>query len=168
MGRFQVNVRMLALASMLAVGLTLVLGPGIAPAQHKACPAVPGMTEKECKEYKPSDWKPGRAVTYWYDTDGIDPGVAGCHVEVKGPTDRTPTGRSFPEGCLGGILIESNPGANEIHEHGNDVGNPNYVNCANWCKEVKKTKGGACITVSAGPAEPKVAPCKTSARCECK
>lgn len=144
----------------------LLLGASAATAQHKACPAIPGMQAKECREFTPPDAKPG-AMTYWYDTDGIDPGVAGCHVEVRGPNDKTPTGRSFGEACAGGLLVETNPDANVVHGHAGDVGNPNYVNCANWCTEAKGARGGACVPVTAGPSNPKVAPCTRSARCEC-
>ena len=30
-------------------------------------------------EFKPKDWEEGE-VTWWLDSDGIDPGEAGCHI----------------------------------------------------------------------------------------
>ncbi|MGI9289897.1 MAG: hypothetical protein ACR2QG_01310, partial [Gammaproteobacteria bacterium] len=30
-------------------------------------------------DFKPEDWKPGE-TTWWEDSDGIDPGEAGCHI----------------------------------------------------------------------------------------
>jgi hypothetical protein len=59
---------------------------------------------------KPEGWKGTGVTTYWKDSDGIKPGVAGCHVEVtKG--GKSFTGRRvFGEACLDGLLVESNPG----------------------------------------------------------
>jgi hypothetical protein len=149
-----------------------------APASASECPAIPGMKEKECKPYKPTPYMPkaDKTPTYWYDTDGIDPEVAGCHVEVTGPTAKpgdkaSQTGRTFGEACVpaqGVILVESNPGADVVHAHADDIGNPNYVNCNTWCKEVKAKGSGQCQWVDASPADPKVAPCTRSAKCVCK
>lgn len=172
------RVALFAVAAILtsAIGIKIISGLGTATAQescpHKPCPLVPGMTSTECKEYKPTDWKPGVKQSWWYDTDGIDPGVAGCHVEVNDPAGSKKgqaTGRSFAEGCVDGVtLIESNPASGAVHEHCADVGHPNYVNCNRWCIEVRKAKSGVCLSVNAGPNEPKVAPCSKSARCDCK
>ena len=58
--------------------------------------------------FQPSDWIEGER-TWWVDSDGIAPGVAGCHIgtDQKG----VPNGRMFGEACLpDGRLVESNPG----------------------------------------------------------
>ena len=54
-------------------------------------------------EFKPADWIEGEK-TWWMDSDGVDPGVAGCHVgtDEKG----LPNGRMFDEACLpNGLLL---------------------------------------------------------------
>jgi hypothetical protein len=112
-------------------------------------------------EYKPDGWKSTGVTTYWKDTDGINPGVAGCHVEVtKG--GKTFTGsRVFGEACSDGILVESNPGRNVIHAHKDDLGHPDTFDCNAWCIGAEKAKAGLCVKV-AGPS-----PCAESAKCEC-
>src|SRR6266516_318743 len=58
-------------------------------------------------EFKPTDWK-GNVTTYWKDSDGVKPGVAGCHIGVAQNGRRN--GRFFGEACESSqILIESNP-----------------------------------------------------------
>ena len=110
-------------------------------------------------EFKPTDWV-GNVKTYWTDTDGIDPGVAGCHIGVS--EGGQPNGRSFGEACQSDlILIESNPGAGVVHAHGNDLGHPDTFDCKAWCVGAKKAAGGVCKAVSGPP------PCTASARCEC-
>jgi hypothetical protein len=111
-------------------------------------------------EFKPTDWK-GNVTTYWKDTDGVDPGVAGCHIGVtrKGQ----PNGRFFGEACQSDrILIESNPGKNKVHSHTNDLGHPDTFDCNTWCTGAKRAQGGVCRAVSGPP------PCAASARCECR
>jgi len=134
-----------------------------ATASDDACPAIAGISKTGCTTpLTPADVLKGIKETFWYDTDGVDPDVAGCHIGVKGLNDKTPNGRSFGEACQSNlILIESNPAKDVIHSHKNDIGSPYLVNCDEWCKGFKKAKGGACKAVS-GPA-----PCKTSAKCEC-
>src|SRR4051812_16871611 len=44
--------------------------------------SFPGLIGKI--EFKPNDYT--GADSYWYDTDGIDPGVAGCHIGVESAT----------------------------------------------------------------------------------
>ena len=66
--------------------------------------------------YIPADWGPRLVVensdgptTWWKDTDGIAPGVAGCHLGTD--ADGKPNGRMFGEACLSDeLLVESNPG----------------------------------------------------------
>ena len=69
--------------------------------------------------FKPTDWAEGK-LTWWKDTDGVNPGEAGCHIGTD--ADGKPDGRLFGEACLeGGVnLVESNPEANVSHSHAND------------------------------------------------
>ena len=53
-------------------------------------------------EFKPTDWA-GNVTTYWTDTDGIDPGVAGCHIGVS--ESGKPNGRSFGEACKSDLIL---------------------------------------------------------------
>lgn len=108
-------------------------------------------------EFKPGDWKSGEK-SWWKDSDGVNPGIAGCHIgtDAKGVAN----GRSFGEACLpNGLLVESNPGKNELHSHTNDIGHPDLFDCNTWCKARGK-KSGVCQTVAAPP-------CKQSAACVC-
>lgn len=83
--------------------------------------------------------------TYWSDTDGIDPGTAGCHDEYTTDTcDMVKTGRTFGEFCLDDDrLVESNPGTAECHRHAGDKGKPGVVSCSAWCESEGNT-GGKC------------------------
>jgi hypothetical protein len=108
-------------------------------------------------EFKPQDWAEGE-TTWWKDTDGVGPGIAGCHIGTD--HDGSPNGRMFGEACLDdGLLVESNPGAGELHSHTNDIGHPDKFDCAAWCVG-QGSSGGSC-KVAAAP------PCEQSARCEC-
>ena len=109
--------------------------------------------------FTPSDWQKDQ-ISWWKDSDGIAPGIAGCHIG----TDETgkPNGRMFGEACMeNGLLVESNPEADKLHSHSNDIGHPDTFNCNTWCVAKGSSKGGQCVAVS-GPA-----PCTKSARCEC-
>ena len=108
-------------------------------------------------EIKPQDWQPG-VTSWWKDSDGVGPGVAGCHIgtDSKG----APNGRMFGEACLAnGLLVESNPGRDELHSHGNDVGHPDTFDCNAWCIG-EGSSGGTCEVAPAPP-------CEQSARCVC-
>lgn len=109
-------------------------------------------------EFKPADWMEGEK-TWWMDSDGVDPGVAGCHV---GTDEKSlPNGRMFGEACLpNGLLVESNPGIDELHSHNNDTGHPDRFDCAAWCIGLGQS-GGTCLAASAPP-------CNQSAMCSCK
>ena len=109
-------------------------------------------------EFKPNDWISGK-TSWWKDTDGVSPGVAGCHI---GTDDQgTPNGRTFGEACLAdGLLVESNPGKGELHSHGNDTGHPDTFDCNAWCVGSGKNSG-ACEVASAPP-------CEQSAVCVCE
>ena len=110
-------------------------------------------------EFKPPDWIEGQ-LTWWKDTDGVNPGEAGCHIGTDAAGK--PNGRSFPEACLdGGVnLVESNPGANELHSHTNDAGHPDKFDCNAWCIGQGATKG-VCQIASAPPCT------QSSAKCVC-
>jgi hypothetical protein len=145
---------------ILAVCIPVLAFLNAANAQHEPSAGAKGMPgAKGTIEFKPTDWK-GNVTTYWKDSDGIKPGVAGCHVGVAQNGRRN--GRFFGEACESSqILIESNPGAGKIHAHTNDLGHPDTFDCNAWCVGAKKAKGGVCRAVS-GPS-----PCAASARCEC-
>ncbi len=66
-------------------------------------------------DFKPTDWMEG-TTSWWKDSDGIDPEKPGCHI---GTDDKgVPNARMFGEACLpDGMLVESNPGSNELHSH---------------------------------------------------
>lgn len=105
----------------------------------------------------PGDWREGE-TTWWKDTDGVDPGAAGCHIGTD--ESGVPNGRSFGEGCLSATeLVESNPGADKVHAHTNDTGHPDKFDCNAWCVG----QGAASGICSAAPAPP----CEASARCVC-
>src|SRR5436305_2960000 len=89
-------------------------------------------------EFKPDDWighpePPPGPVTWWVDSDGVDPGTAGCHVGLTSENGQ-PNGRMFGEACLpNGLLVETNPGAGLHHSHKNDIGHPDKFDCKKWC-----------------------------------
>lgn len=108
--------------------------------------------------FKPDDWQEGQ-TTWWMDSDGIDPGTAGCHFGTD--SEGEPNGRMFAEACLpDGRLVESNPGAREVHSHTNDTGHPDTFDCSAWCIGQGKS-GGSC---QAAP----VPFCGKSAICVCE
>ncbi len=117
---------------------------------------IPGATGTI--EFKPNDWIEGE-TTWWVDSDGVAPGVAGCHIGTD--ESGVPNGRMFGEACLpNGRLVESNPGADEIHSHNDDTGHPDTFDCVAWCVG-QGSSGGAC---SPAPAPP----CAQSAICSCE
>jgi len=108
-------------------------------------------------ELKPDDWMEG-TTTWWLDSDGIDPGTPGCHIGTD--AGGIPNGKAFGEACLpSGLLVESNPGADELHSHGNDIGHPDTFDCVIWC-QAAGSSSGVCASAPAPP-------CGASARCEC-
>jgi hypothetical protein len=116
-------------------------------------------------EFRPPDWighkePPPGPVTWWVDSDGVDPGTAGCHEGLKAEGGER-NGRRFGEACLpNGLLVETNPGAGLQHSHKNDIGHPDTFDCKQWCVCKGFAKGGACVAASA-------APCRESAKCAC-
>ncbi|MEO1926050.1 MAG: hypothetical protein ABGY08_08700, partial [Gammaproteobacteria bacterium] len=90
-------------------------------------------------EFAPDDHMPDD-TTWWKDSDGVAPGVAGCHI---GTDDKgTPNGRMFGEACLpNGLLVESNPGKDELHSHKHDFGHPDTFDCNAWCIGNGKNSG---------------------------
>ena len=110
--------------------------------------------------FSPTDWQKD-TTTWWKDSDGVAPGIAGCHIGTNAQGE--PNGRMFGEACLDhGLLVESNPEAGKLHGHRNDVGHPDMFDCNSWCIGKGSPNGGQCEAVS-GPA-----PCKASARCVCR
>ncbi len=108
-------------------------------------------------DFKPEDWIEGE-TTWWKDSDGIDPDAAGCHIGTD--SEGKPNGRMFGEACLpDGLLVESNPGAGELHSHKNDVGHPDKFDCNDWCIGKGASKG-ECKEAAAPP-------CAQSAMCAC-
>ena len=107
--------------------------------------------------FKPGDWAEGE-ITWWKDSDGVDPGMAGCHIGTD--SGGSPNGRMFGEACLAdGLLVESNPGAGELHSHKDDIGHPDKFDCNAWCIGNGASKG-MCVAAAAPP-------CEESALCVC-
>jgi hypothetical protein len=136
----------------------LIMAQG-ASAAGEPSPGAKGMPGAQGTfEFKPADWKEGQ-TTWWKDSDGVNPGVAGCHIGTR--SDGTPNGRMFGEACLpNGLLVESNPGADELHSHNNDTGHPDTFDCNAWCIGTGNT-AGSCKVASAPP-------CEQSAICTCE
>ena len=64
---------------LVALGAVTVVNAG----DHPPSAGAKGMAGAEGTfEFKPDDWLDG-AKTWWKDTDGIAPGVAGCHIGVN-------------------------------------------------------------------------------------
>lgn len=75
---------------MLAFCVPMVMLSYAAKADGQPSPGAQGMPgAKGTFEFKPDDWTQG-ATTWWKDTDGVDPGMAGCHIgtDSKGTPDR--------------------------------------------------------------------------------
>ena len=109
-------------------------------------------------EFKPEDWMDG-AETWWKDSDGIAPGVPGCHIGTN--RDGNPNGRMFGEACLAsGLLVETNPGAGVLHSHKGGIGHPDMFDCNEWCQAQGFSKGSCSVM----PAPP----CEKSAMCACE
>jgi len=108
-------------------------------------------------EFKPTDFQEGQE-TWWIDTDGVNPEVAGCHIGTNEAGE--PNGRMFGEACLdNGLLVESNPGVEELHSHKNDTGHPDTFDCNAFCIGKGKTSGVCQVADSP--------PCAQSAICAC-
>lgn len=129
----------------------------------------------------PYDGGTGRD-SWWEDTDGVDPELAGCHIEHDRDTcgSEANPGRHFGELCQGNFLIETNPRENECHKHGGDMGHPYRVNCDDWCRNryaiplpipflpkrrgVAAPQGGTCQVIGYLPCGNRIV---DSARCLC-
>jgi hypothetical protein len=148
------NVNRLALPILLLFTLVAHAGESV----HEPSPGAQGMPGAVGTfEFKPADWAEGE-TTWWQDSDGVDPGTAGCHVGTD--SDGSPNGRMFGEACLaGGLLVESNPGAGELHSHKDDIGHPDKFDCNAWCIGNDSTEG-RCEAAAAPP-------CAQSAQCVC-
>ncbi|MGS0691520.1 hypothetical protein [Shewanella sp. 30m-9] len=125
-------------------------------APSKGAKEMPGA--KGTFAFKPTDWIAGE-TTWWKDTDGVAPDVAGCHVatDIEGNLN----GRTFGEACLeNGLLVESNPGKDVLHRHTDDTGHPDVFDCNAWCVGTGNTSG-MCTVAQADP-------CGASAVCQCQ
>jgi hypothetical protein len=72
--------------------------------------------------------------SWWKDTDGIEPELAGCHVEYTAQGCANAAARQFGEYCSADGLVETNPGPGECHDHARDIGHPYVVDCDRWCR----------------------------------
>ncbi len=144
---------------VVAVSLLVLMACSAASADGEPSAGAKGMAGAiGTFEFKPADWMSGEK-SYWLDTDGVDPGLAGCHVGAD--SEGRPNGRTFGEACIDEqTLVESNPGAMELHSHTNDVGHPDKFDCQAWCVG-EGASSGMCV---AAPAPP----CSASARCACE
>ncbi len=139
----------------LLLPLALACAKGVGEPSVGAEP-LPGATGTI--ELKPNDWIEGE-TTWWVDSDGVAPGVAGCHIGTD--ENGVPNGRMFGEACLpNGRLVESNPGGDVLHSHHDDTGHPDTFDCVAWCVGQGRS-GGRC---SPAPAPP----CAQSAVCSCE
>ncbi|MEP5765646.1 MAG: hypothetical protein ABJ308_13715 [Halieaceae bacterium] len=145
--------------ALISFCVTLLLSAGLASAGDAPSAGASGMAgAKGTFEFKPADWKKGE-TSWWKDSDGIAPGVAGCHLGAD--SSGALNGRMFGEACLdNGLLVESNPGAGVLHSHKNDTGHPDTFDCNAWCKGNGASKG-ACSVMPAPP-------CAQSAMCACE
>lgn len=144
---------------MSALSITVFVTASVAMAAGEPSPGAEGMPgAKGTFEFKPEDHMEGQE-TWWKDSDGIAPGTAGCHIGTD--SDGKPNGRTFGEACLpDGLLVESNPGADELHAHKGDVGHPDTFDCDEWCIGQGSSQG--VCKVAAAP------PCEQSAACACE
>lgn len=142
-----------------ALCLGLLASTSLVHASGEPSPAAKGMPGATGTfEFKPTDWQEG-TTSWWKDSDGVDPGVAGCHIgtDEKG----VPNGRMFGEACLpDGKLLESNPSSAELHSHKDDIGHPDTFDCNAWCVSKGSAKG-TCVAAAAPP-------CEKSAKCSCE
>ena len=143
---------------VLAFGVSMLTAASLVSASDGPSAGAKGMAgAKGTFEFKPSDWKEG-TTSWWKDSDGIAPGVAGCHIGTD--ADGKANGRMFGEACMeDGLLVESNPGAQELHSHKDDIGHPDKFDCNAWCIGQGSAKG-MCVTAAAPP-------CAQSAMCKC-
>ncbi len=150
--------RLTAVLVLLAAPFTLSLTLSAA-ADGEPSPAAKAMAgAKGTFVFQPQDWTQG-VTTWWKDTDGVDPGTAGCHIGTD--SSGVPNGRMFGEACLDdGSLVETNPGVDELHSHADDVGHPDKFDCNAWCVGKGSSKG-LCVAATA-------LPCRRSARCACE
>jgi hypothetical protein len=111
------------LAVLLVVSVSSLAAMSDASASGEPSAGAKGMPgAKGTFEFKPADYMEGKE-TWWVDSEGVDPGKAGCHIgtDSKG----VPNGRLFGEACTPeGLLVETNPGSNELHSHKATSGTP--------------------------------------------
>jgi hypothetical protein len=144
---------------ILALGIVLMMSTNIARGSDEPSTGAKGMPGAEGTfAFKPADWMEG-TLSWWKDSDGVDPGMPGCHIGTDDQGEAN--GRMFGEACLpDGLLVESNPGAGVLHSHKNDVGHPDKFDCNAWCVGKGSAKG-MCVAAEAPP-------CEQSAMCKCE
>lgn len=143
----------LCIPTMLAISPLSAADDGEPSKGAKGIPGALGVFS-----FKPKDWKEGE-LTYWKDTDGVNPGEAGCHIGTD--KNGNANGRMFGEACMSEtVLVESNPGVDAVHPHTDDTGHPDKFDCDQWCQGQGSAKG-VCVAAAAPP-------CEASAKCSCK
>ena len=89
---------------------------------------------------------------FWSDSDGVHPEIAGCHQEWRTDqcADHQFLNGHLAEGCVGDLLIETNPGAGVCHPHelaimgefkGQFVGHPDVYSCPDFCIQTGHARG---------------------------
>ena len=108
---------------LLVCCIPMLIVAGVANATGEPSSGAKGMSgAMGTFEFKPDDWMEEK-TTWWKDSDGVAPGTAGCHIGTD--SEGAPNGRMFGEACLpDGLLVESNPGADTLHSHKNDIEHP--------------------------------------------
>ncbi|HVK88899.1 MAG TPA: hypothetical protein VM513_32490 [Kofleriaceae bacterium] len=116
--------------------------------------------------------------SFWIDTDGVEPELAGCHIEFSESNCDfvAVSARNFGEFCQeDGTLVESNPGADQCHTHEDDIGHPYVVDCSAWCTDTLTLPNGVQRGVASATGRCEVVadvPCNEgvvdSARCVCE
>ena len=67
-------------ALTLALGLAVLANSSLVNASGDPSSGAKGMPGAEGTfNFKPADWIEGK-TTWWEDSDGVAPGVAGCHI----------------------------------------------------------------------------------------
>ena len=149
--------RLLALAAAVLLSVSVSRADGDRHPPSDGAKDMPGALGTF--DFNPSDSTGVGTTSWWLDSEGVDPGTAGCHLGVT--EDGKPNGRMCGEACTeAGLLVESNPGTEVLHKHTDDTGHPDLFDCNAWCVGKGEARG-ACAAAEAPP-------CKASARCACE
>jgi hypothetical protein len=91
------NIAFLCFRLHFLLGVALMASTASVSASADPSSGARGMPgAKGTFEYKPTDWIEG-ATTWWTDSDGVDPGKAGCHIGTD--DEGKPNGCMFGECC---------------------------------------------------------------------